>query len=391
MIDRDVMQTLQQGLKEFPAVVLTGPRQIGKSTLARQLANKLSRQSIFLDMERRSDQAKLSDPEAFFRENQKQLVIIDEAQTLPDLFTSLRPAIDDYRKPGRFLLPGSASPQLVRHVSESLAGRVRYIELAAVTLEEARRSHFTLQALWIRGGFPLALTAKTDRISFEWRKQLIHSFVERDLTLLFGVELSRTTIRNFWQMISHNQGGVWNAQMYANSLGVTGPTVKRYLQFLNGAFLVRILEPWFVNTNKRLVKAPKVYVRDSGLLHALLDLPGYTAVLGHPVAGGSWEGFVIEQLLSVLPDRLRAFYYRTHHGAEADLVLVKGLRPVAAIEIKLNNAPAISKGFYQTLDDLNLKKGFVITPAADRYPVHRAQVLSLADFISKELPKLGRA
>lgn len=388
MVTRDLIQTLRKSLKQFPAVVLLGPRQIGKSTLALQLAGQLAKKSIVLDLEKRSDRAKVDDPEAFFESHQDKLVIIDEAQTLPELFSSLRPAIDEHRKPGRFLLLGSASPQLVRHVSESLAGRVTYLELTSITLSEAGRSRHDLQTLWLRGGFPLALTARSDTNSLEWRQQLIRSFVERDLTLLFGVELSRVTIQNFWQMISHNQGGIWNAQTYANSLGVTGPTIKRYLQFMSGAFLVRLLEPWFVNTNKRLVKSPKVYVRDSGLLHAMLGLSTYTDLLGHPVAGGSWEGFVIEQITAVMPPSLRAFYYRTHHGAEADLVLVNGLKPVTAIEIKLNNAPVISKGFYQTLHDLGIRKGYVITPAADRYPVQNVEVMSLPVFIEYILPKL---
>lgn len=388
MVTRDLIQTLRKSLKQFPAVVLLGPRQIGKSTLALQLAGQLAKKSIVLDLEKRSDRAKVDDPEAFFKSHQDKLVIIDEAQTLPELFSSLRPAIDEHRKPGRFLLLGSASPQLVRHVSESLAGRVTYLELTSITLSEAGRSRHDLQTLWLRGGFPLAFTARSDTNSLEWRQQLIRSFVERDLTLLFGVELSRVTIQNFWQMISHNQGGIWNAQTYANSLGVTGPTIKRYLQFMGGAFLVRLLEPWFVNTNKRLVKSPKVYVRDSGLLHAMLGLSTYTDLLGHPVAGGSWEGFVIEQITAVMPPSLRAFYYRTHHGAEADLVLVNGLKPVTAIEIKLNNAPVISKGFYQTLHDLGIRKGYVITPAADRYPVQNVEVMSLPVFIEHILPKL---
>lgn len=388
MVTRDLIQTLRKSLKQFPAVVLLGPRQIGKSTLALQLAGQLAKKSIVLDLEKRSDRAKVDDPEAFFESHQDKLVIIDEAQTLPELFSSLRPAIDEHRKPGRFLLLGSASPQLVRHVSESLAGRVTYLELTSITLSEAGGSRHDLQTLWLRGGFPLALTARSDTNSLEWRQQLIRSFVERDLTLLFGVELSRVTIQNFWQMISHNQGGIWNAQTYANSLGVTGPTIKRYLQFMSGAFLVRLLEPWFVNTNKRLVKSPKVYVRDSGLLHAMLGLSTYTDLLGHPVAGGSWEGFVIEQITAVMPPSLRAFYYRTHHGAEADLVLVNGLKPVTAIEIKLNNAPVISKGFYQTLHDLGIRKGYVITPAADRYPVQNVEVMSLPVFIEHILPKL---
>jgi predicted AAA+ superfamily ATPase len=388
MIFRRLFKSVQQALREFPAVALLGPRQIGKSTLAQQLAKQSAQKVTLLDLEKRADRAKLSDPEAFFSTCRDDLVIIDEAQTMPEVFTALRPAIDEYRHPGRFLLLGSASPMLIRHVSESLAGRVKYLELTSITLQEAK--HFDLNTLWVRGGFPLALTAASDAASFEWRREFIRSLTERDLAVLFGADLSIATMQNFWQMLAHNQSAVWNAQMYANSLGVTAPTVKRYLQFLTGAFLTRALEPWFVNTNKRLVRSPKVYVRDSGLHHAMLGLTTYADVLGHPVAGGSWEGFVIEQIAAVAPDPLRLFFYRTHHGAEADLVLVKGITPVAAVEIKLNNAPVISRGFYQTLDDLKLKKGYVITPASDRYPIQNTEVLRLADFIQQVLPGLAR-
>ncbi len=384
MIERSYLKILEKSLKEFPAVALLGPRQIGKSTLASQVKRK----NTSLDLEKKSDLNKMNDPESFFKAHQNELIIIDEVQTLPELFTALRPAIDEYRQPGRFLLLGSATPQLVRGVSESLAGRIQYLELPPITISEAQRNDIDLTALWLRGGFPLSLTAKTLSLSFTWRQQLIRSFVEKDLRLLFDVEISVTTVRNFWQMLSHQQGGIWNAHLFANSLGISGPTVKRYLQFLEGAFLVRILEPWFINTSKRLVKSPKVYVRDSGLLHAMLNIQNYQALLGHPVAGTSWEGFVIEQIIHALPENIRPFFYRTHHGAEADIILVDGIEPVAAIEIKLSNAPVISKGFYQTLDDLKLKKGFVITPGADNYKLQQIEVSSLVHFIDKLLPSI---
>lgn len=384
MIERIYLKFLERSLKEFPAVALLGPRQIGKSTLASQVKRK----NTSLDLEKKSDLNKMNDPESFFEAHQNELVIIDEVQRLPELFTALRPAIDEHRQPGRFLLLGSATPQLVRGVSESLAGRIHYLELPPITISEAQRNDINLTALWLRGGFPLSLTAKTLSLSFTWRQQLIRSFVEKDLRLLFDVEISVTTVRNFLQMLSHQQGGIWNAHLFANSLGISGPTVKRYLQFLEGAFLVRILEPWFINTSKRLVKSPKVYVRDSGLLHAMLNIQNYQALLGHPVAGTSWEGFVIEQIIHALPENIRPFFYRTHHGAEADIILVDGIEPVAAIEIKLSNAPVISKGFYQTLEDLKLKKGFVITPGADNYKLQQIEVSSLVHFIGKLLPSI---
>lgn len=385
MINRVYLADLERGLKQFPAVALLGPRQIGKSTLALTLANKLKKKVVFLDLEKNSDRNKLLDAESFFKAHEAELVIIDEVQIIPTLFTELRPAIDEHRKPGRFLLLGSASPDLVKGVSESLAGRIQYIELPSITIMEAAKNKITANTLWIRGGFPSSLTAGSLPKSLLWRQQLIRSFVERDLTLLFGSEISVGNVRNFWQMLAHQQGGIWNGQKISNSLGVSGPTVKRYLHFLEGAFLVRSLEPWFVNTSKRLVKSPKIYVRDTGLLHALLNIPDYPSLLGHPVAGASWEGFVIEQIIQGLPEGIRPFFYRTHHGAEADLVLVKGIQPVAAIEIKLNNTPVVSKGFYQTLEDLGLKKGYVITPDSDSYSIGLAEVFGLKAFLEKVL------
>lgn len=346
--------------------------------------------SIFLDLEKKQDRNQLTDPDSFFAQHRHELVIIDEVQVMPELFGVLRPAIDEDRRPGRFLLLGSASPQLVKGVSESLAGRVQYLELPGVNFKEATDYGIDLNTLWLRGGFPASLIAKKASISFDWREQLIRSFVERDLSLLFGTEITTVTVRNFWQMIAHQQGGIWNAQQFASSLGVTAPTVKRYLQFLIGAFLIRSLEPWFVNTTKRLVKTPKIFVRDSGLLHALLDIHDYRQLLGHPVAGGSWEGFVIEQIIQLLPNSIRPFFYRTHQGAEADLVLIKGITPIACIEIKLNNAPVISKGFYQSMEDLKLKKGFVITPSSENYHVKGVEVASLDHFVNVVMPKFNR-
>ncbi|MCE2994700.1 MAG: ATP-binding protein [Flammeovirgaceae bacterium] len=385
MINRVYLAELERGLKQFPAVALLGPRQIGKSTLALTLANKLKKKVVFLDLEKNSDRNKLLDAESFFKAHESELVIIDEVQIIPTLFTELRPAIDGNRKSGRFLLLGSASPDLVKGVSESLAGRIQYIELPSITVMEAAKNSITANTLWIRGGFPSSLTAGSLSKSLLWRQQLIRSFVERDLTLLFGSEISVSNVRNFWQMLAHQQGGIWNAQKISNSLGVSGPTVKRYLHFLEGAFLVRSLEPWFVNTSKRLVKSPKIYVRDTGLLHALLNIHDYPSLLGHPVAGASWEGFVIEQIIQGLPEGIRPFFYRTHHGAEADLVLVKGIQPVAAIEIKLNNTPVVSKGFYQTLEDMGLRKGYVITPDSDAYSIGLAEVYGLKAFLEKIL------
>jgi predicted AAA+ superfamily ATPase len=380
------LRELQSSLRQFPAVALLGPRQVGKTTLARALSGKTK--SVFLDLERQSDRSKLIDPEAFFKDHTKELIIIDEVQHIPELFTHLRPAIDEHRQPGRFLLLGSASPALVKGVSESLAGRIRYLELSPITLAEAEKNNIDFNKLWVRGGFPLSLTASNNLSSLTWRQQLIYSFVERDLSLLFGVSISGNTVRNFWQMLAHQQGSLFNAQALGLSLGVSGVTVRRYLDFLEAAYLVRILQPWFVNASKRLVKSPKVYIRDSGLLHAFLNLPDKDSLLGHPVAGFSWEGFVIEQIIYSMPNDVSAFFYRTHHGAEADLVLVRGVTPIAAIEIKLTNAPIVSRGFYQAIEDLSVDKGFLITPSSDTYSQRNVRVTNVRHFIEKTLPAL---
>lgn len=296
--------------------------------------------------------------------------------------------MDENRRPGRFFLLGSASPHLVKGVSESLAGRARYLELPPVNIAEALENQIDLNTLWVRGGFPASLSSRNDETSFRWRHELITSFVQHDLPQLFGSTLSATTTRNFWQMLAHQHGSLFNAHALALSLGVSGPTVKRYLNFLDGAYLVRVLEPWFVNISKRLVKSPKVFVRDSGLLHALLSLETYTDLLGHPVAGFSWEGFVLEQIIHRIPENIRAFFYRTHQGAEADVVLVKGIKPVAAIEIKLTNAPVISKGFYQSLEDLKIKNAYIITPSSDTYQQGGITVTNLVEFVTKLLPSV---
>jgi predicted AAA+ superfamily ATPase len=283
---------------------------------------------------------------------------------------------------------GSASPTLVRGVSESLAGRIGYVELPSITLKETLGTTITQEKLWLNGGFPASLQFKKNGDSFLWRQQLIRSFIERDLRMLFNIDLNPKIADNFWQMLAHINGNVWNASTIATSLGVTSPTVKRYLEFLEGAFMIRILEAWYINTEKRITKAPKVYFRDSGLLHAFLSIDSNNHLHGHPVVGSSWEGFVIEQIIQQLPYGVKPYFYRTSQGAELDLLLVKGITPKVAIEIKLNNAPTVSRGFYECLSDLKLKKGFVITPKSDSYAINdEAYVINLATFITK-LPSL---
>lgn len=388
MIKRLLQTDIEQALKKMPAVAILGPRQVGKTTLAKSIAKKGKKQMLYLDMEKAADRNRLTDAHTYLEQQKEKCVIIDEVQLMPELFSFLRPLIDEYRKPGRFILLGSASPALVKGASESLAGRIRYMELPPVGVNELPKS-VSIQKHWFRGGFPQALNAKTDRDSYEWISDLVTSYVERDLNILFGVTLSPVTIRNFWRMLAHSNGNVWNAEVFARSLGVTAPTVLRYLDFLEGGFMVRRLQPWFVNAKKRMVKSAKVYIRDTGILHYMLSVRSFNDLLGHPGSGASWEGYVTEQVYQHKATTADLFFYRTQAGAECDLVLVKGITPIACIEIKLTNAPVLSKGFYSSVEDLKPKKKFIITPSSEEYPLKEGVlVTSLSVFIQKHLPTL---
>lgn len=388
MIRRLLEADIRKKLKQFPAVVILGPRQVGKTTLAKQLASASKKASLYIDLERLSDLHKLDDAEAFLEAHRNKLVIIDEVQRKPELFSLLRSLIDDHRVSGRFLLLGSASPHLVKGVSESLAGRVYYSYLHPVSLPEVD-GEAALKKHWFRGGFPKAFTATTDRASKDWLDAFITTYIERDLSYLFGTSFSSTTMMNFWSMLAHYHGGIWNAEVFAKSLGVSTPTVNRYLDFLEGAFLIQKLPAYFLNAKKRLVKTPKIYWRDSGVLHRLCQLSRFSDIHGNVIAGASWEGYVIEQIHQVKPSHIRLFYSRTHHGAESDLVLVKGSKPLACIEIKLSRVPTISKGFHETIADLGTKKNYVITPGTEDYVLTKQiRVMGLRDFLLAYLPKL---
>jgi len=367
MIRRDSLQKIVVLLREFPAVAILGPRQVGKTTLAKSIARKLKNDVVYIDLERVSDQRKLVDPKIFFEANRDRLVLLDEVQMMPQLFAALRPEIDELRRPGRFLLTGSASPELVKGVSESLAGRIAYVELCPINLSEAKSSRYGMQRHWFRGGYPPTLTAKDDPAFHRWADSFIRSYVERDLSLMFGVNLSAVIIRNFWEMLANGTGTILNIENYARALGISGPSVKRYLDYMEGAFLIRRLQPWFANVNKRIIKSPKVYVRDSGIVHALCGIPSVRKLQGNIVIGGSWEGYVIEEIIRHLPANVRPFYYRTQHGAEADLILVKGMKPVACIEIKYIKAPVLKAGFYQCIKDLQTTQNWVIYSGEDNY------------------------
>jgi predicted AAA+ superfamily ATPase len=387
MLDRIDILELTEKLDFFPAVAIIGPRQIGKTTLAKSLAHNLGREMIYLDMEDERDYAKLKDnANAFFDAHQDACIIIDEVQAMPSLFTRLRPAIDAKRTAGRFLLLGSASPDLVKGVTETLAGRIAFHELNQITLPEIEGSNINMTQHWFRGGFPDPLLAKTDKQYAMWSQNFIFSYAERDLRTLFGVELSTPMIHKMWQMLSHFHGGIWSAETFSRSLGVTAPTVNRYLDFMEGAFLVRKLQPWFANAKKRLIKSPKIYIRCTGILHKLLDIKSFDALQGHPVIGNSWESYVIENIAALVPQEVELYYYRTQNGAECDVVLAIGLKILACIEIKYSDAPTVSKGFYNSIEDLECTNNFVITPNSDDYLKNETvRVCNLNDFLTKYL------
>lgn len=353
------LRALAESLERNPAVALLGPRQCGKTTLARRFAEK--EDAVFFDLERRRDRQRLGNPEQSL-EPLRGLVVIDEAQRMPELFESLRHLLDREAAPARFLLLGSSSLDLVKGLSESLAGRLGYVDLGGFALDETKPD--SLSALWLRGGFPRSFLSADDARSFSWREDFIRSFLERDLPQL-GVRVPAETLRRFWSMVAHYHGQVWNGMEFARSLGATTAAARRYLDLLAGAYVLRVLPPWHENLKKRQVKAPKVYLRDSGLLHSLLEVEERRHLLGHPKVGASWEGFVLEQLLSISPTR-SAYYWATHAGAELDLMLtIDGRRH--GIECKFSDAPSTSRSMRTALNDLSLSHLWVVYPGNERY------------------------
>ena len=370
MISRRVLKSVEEALALQPAVALLGPRQVGKTTLARQIAD--SRPSIYLDLESPPDRAKLQDAGSFLRANSERLVVLDEIHRAPGLFLELRGVIDDYRRQGmragKFLILGSASLDLLRQSGETLAGRIAYIDMGPFDALEAAGDQRSLDRLWIRGGFPESFLSPSDAASLAWRGDLIRTYLEREVAL-FGPRIPSETLRRLWTMLAHNQGALLNASQIAASLSVSAQTVTRYIDLLCDLLLVRRLTPIHPNVGKRLVKAPKVYVRDSGLLHELLGIGDYNALAGHPIRGASWEGFVIENLIAVLRGRTIPGFYRTAAGAEIDLILERPSRGPIAIEIKSGAVPSVTKGFHMAIADLKPAASFVVYAGEERYPI----------------------
>ncbi len=382
MIQRRLRRRLLELLDFYPAVGLIGARQVGKTTLVQMLIKRMDKPVRYFDLERHEDHQRLiSDPGFILDQFRDELVVIDEVQRLPELFTELRSLIDRYRLPGRFLLLGSASPLLMRNTSESLAGRIGYLTLEPFHLEELGIKSDGLIKHWWRGGFPNAWLAPSDELSMHWRESFIRTYVERDLQF-FGLRADPVRFRIFLQMLSVAHGNLWNAEALGRSTGVSGKTIKYYLSFLESSFFVKILHPYFKNIGKRLTKSPKVYINDSGILHALLGIRTEKDLIAHPSAGASWEGYAISQIVQAIPNDIEAFFFRTSDGTECDLILKKGADPISCIEIKLGNAGKVSKGFYNIINTLSTSRNFIITHSSDDYFItERIRVINFLDFI----------
>lgn len=368
MIRRRLTGRLVSALGSFPAVALLGPRQAGKTTLAQSIAAE--RATVYLDLESPRDRAKLSIPDQFLEQHEHELVILDEVQRAPELFQVLRGLIDSGRRRGlsngRFLLLGSASMDLLSQSGESLAGRIAYLELAPFDPLEVDPN--SMERLWVRGGFPNSFLAASDAESAIWRENFILTYLERDIPSL-GPRIPAETLRRFWTMLAHSQGGLFNAAALARGLSVDGKTIGRYLDLMVDLLLVRRLPPYHANVRKRLIKAPKTYVRDTGLVHTLLQIDSLDALAGHPIVGSSWEAFVLEALLRAAPSRVRASFYRTAAGAEIDLLLEVRASELWAIEIKRGNAPKLERGFHSAREDLRPTKSLVVYSGSERYPL----------------------
>jgi len=382
MIKRRIYQSTLDQLDQFPAVALLGPRQSGKTTLALELAR--TRPSIYMDLESETDRNKLLEPELYLASHSDKLVILDEVHRLPGLFNNLRGLIDKARRAGRkngqFLLLGSASLDLLQQSGESLAGRIAYVELGPFDITEVESA----DRLWLRGGFPDSLLATSEAKSLNWRKNFIRSYLERDIPQM-GPRIPAETLRRFWTMLAHVQGGLLNSASLARGLDVDNKTIGRYLDLLVDLLLVRRLSCWHGNSGKRLTKSPKILIRDSGIVHALLNIPDQEALLGHPVLGASWEGFVIENILALVPNDTQSSFYRSSGGAEVDLVLEFPGGETWAIEIKRSLKPKVSRGYHSACEDLHPNRKLLVYPGEDQYPIgNDIQVISL-NHVTREL------
>lgn len=388
MLTRHLFTPVMESLEVFPAVALLGCRQTGKTTLANQIQKAFSKPSLYLDLELPEDRHQFSDPQLMLTSHTNQLLILDEIQRVPELFSVMRGIIDRRRQQGEhtghYLILGSASPQLLKQSSESLAGRIAYHTLCPFTLKEIlpTYSEDRLSRLWLRGGFPNSFLAQDDKKSFLWRKHFIRTYLERDVTQILP-SFPADRIYRLWMMLAYDQGVVLNINRLATSLEMSASSVRVYLEKMVDLFLIRFLRPWSGNNRKRLIKSPKVYVRDSGIVHALANLDSLEAVMGHSLCGFSWEGFIIEQIIQALPDGIDYSFYRTSSGHEIDLVLEHPTHSPIAIEIKRTTTPTLSKGFYEACDDLQAGSRYVVVPEGRAYMLgDNTQVIGIDSFLT---------
>ncbi len=394
MIPRRVETEVLAALQRQAAVVLIGPRQVGKTTLAAGLCERMG--ALYVDLENRADRERLSDPVMFLSHFEDRLVVLDEIHRVPDLFQALRGLIDAGRRKGkrtgRFLLLGSATVDMLRQSGETLAGRIAYVDMGPFDVLEVGGRGEGVEPLWLRGGYPDSFLASSDRVSLALRNDFIRTYLERDVPM-FGPRIPEETLSRLWTMLAHGQGTLLNASRLAGSLAISAQTVTRYIDLLVDLLLVRRLRPYSGNLNKRLVKSPKVYVRDSGMVHALLGIADYSSLLSHPVAGPSWEGFVIENLIAAAPSGALASFYRTAAGAEVDLLLELPGGARWAIEVKLGLAPKCERGFHAARDDIQPDRTFVVYPGTTRYPmapgIEAIGVIELARELEAMRPELG--
>jgi predicted AAA+ superfamily ATPase len=380
MFSRNAFSECLGLLSQFPVLGIVGSRQSGKTTLAKALTKSVAGESLYLDLENPRDLAKLEEAEFFLSRQQDKLVILDEIQHRPELFNLIRSLVDEHRVPGRFLILGSASPDLLRDSADSLAGRVAYLELPPLAWDEIK-AQISMEQHWLRGGYPDALMPDQPKKAQRWLKNYLQTYVQRDLGLL-GLNTTPTESARLFSLLSHLHGELLNYSAMGRSLGLGAATAKRYLHFLSSSYLIRELPPYFTNTRKRLVRSPKLYIRDSGLLHYLHRIESIDDLLGRPLAGHSWEGYVIEEIIKKGQEQFDFFFYRTQRGAECDLVICENLKPLVALEIKLTNAPRTSRGFYESIKDLKTPHNFILTPQSDRFPVSEdAEAISFSAFM----------
>lgn len=381
LIARDIESFVNENLSVFPAVVILGPRQCGKSTLVKMLFPNL-KEYLYLDLQNINDLNKLREPMLFFQANQDVTICLDEIQLLPELFSILRSVIDDNRRPGRFILLGSASQNLIQKTSESLAGRVGLIELTPFSIKEVgSESGFDLNKFWLRGGYPDSYLASSDQASALWRENFIRTYVERDIPQL-GIQIPALQLRRLLTMCAHNQGQLFNSSKLAESLGVSYQTVRRYIDLMEQTFIIRSLLPFEKNIRKRLVKSPKIYVRDTGLLHRLLQVDDFNSLMSNPIFGSSWEGFVIENIIASLRD-CKFSFYRSATGDELDLIIERGSR-VVAVECKASTAPQVTKGFWNAIDIVQPDNAYIIAPVSSAYSFKNdVEVCGLAEFLRR--------